>query len=189
MEFRHHALFYGSSYDRGLQHLLKMWPKIREKFPDATLHIAYGWNTFDSFFKDNPERQAWKKTMEDLMAQPGITHHGRLGKDELKQLRQKCGIWAYPTHFQEIFCISAVEAQADGCVPCVIDYAALSETVQSGVKIKGDIYDPETKDAYLSALFNLMSDESEWKAQQAQGMEWAKSFLWEKIAKKWQEHF
>lgn len=186
---RQHKVFYGSSYDRGLQHLLELWPKVIEKYPDAELHICYGWNLFDRAFSDNPERMAWKKRMQDMMKTKGITHYGRVGKGELRAVRQKCGIWAYPTHFEEINCITALDAQEDGCVPVVINYAALKETVWSGARIEGDIYDPETKQKYLEALLDLMGDEKKWKEEQKKGKELAQNYLWERIAEKWEKHF
>lgn len=188
---KQHKLFYGSSYDRGLQHLLQMWPKIIEKFPDATLDICYGWDLFDKAFPDNPERIAWKERMVKAMHQQGITHHGRISKEELKKVREQCGIWAYPTDFTEINCITALECQQDGVVPVVINLAALKETVQSGVKIEGDIYDEggKTFDKYLTELLALMGDEKRWKEESEKGKEFAKNFAWEKISKKWEEQF
>lgn len=186
---RHHKLFYGSSYDRGLDMLLPIWPAIKEKFPDATLDIAYGWDLFDKGYADNPERRQWKERINKQMEQPGITHHGRISQDKLKELRQQCGIWVYPTYFPEINCITALECQKDGVVPCVINFAALKETVQSGVKVDGDIYDDETKAAFLSSLLELMGDPKKWQEEQRKGMEFAKQFDWSQIASKWKEVF
>jgi len=181
----HDRLFYGSSYDRGLDILLKLWPRILEKYPSATLQVCYGWDIFDRAFADNPERQAWKRKINDLMKQKGITHHGRLGKDELKKVRKSCHIWAYPTYFPEISCITALECQYDGVVPCVINYAALKETVQSGLKVDGDIYDRQTQDKWLEALFRLMSDNNLWEKERKKGIEFAKKFGWDNIANQW----
>lgn len=186
---KQHNLFWGSSYDRGLQHLLGMWPKIKEKFPDAELHIAYGWNTFLDFYKDNQERMAWKERLDKQMEQEGITHHGRLGKKELKELRKQCGIWAYPTHFTEINCMTALECQQDGVVPVTMNLAALSETVQSGVKVDGDIYDDETKELYLEKLIYMMGHEVHWKQEQEKGKNFVEQFTWGKVSSKWEHEF
>jgi glycosyltransferase involved in cell wall biosynthesis len=185
MAIRQHKLFYGSSYDRGLEHLLDMWPSIKKDVPDAELHVCYGWETFDSFYNDNPERLAWKARMEAKMKQEGITHHGRLGKTDLKKVRQECGIWAYPTHFTEINCITALSAQADGCVPVAINLAALEETVQSGVKVSCDIYEQDCKAEYLKELIALMNDQKRWKEEQEKGQEFARQFTWKEVAKQW----
>jgi GT2 family glycosyltransferase len=186
---KNHKLIYTSSYDRGLEWLLQMWPEIKKKYPDATLEICYGWNTFDVLLANNPERQSWKVQMISAMKQDGIKDHGRIGKEELKKLRQECGILAYPSHFFEIFCISAVEAALDGVVPVVTSLGALPETVQSGVVVDGDIRDESTRTKYLEELLSLMGDETRRKKLAKEGMEFAKQFSWTFIAQKWNDEF
>lgn len=185
---RNHKLFWGSSYDRGLQHILKMWPSIKEKYNDAELHICYGWDLFIKGYANNPERLAWKDRIDQQMKFAGITHHGRISKKETWKLMSECGIWAYTTHFSETNCITALECQQRGCVPVTIDLAALHETVQSGVKIRGDIYDPETYDLYLEKILELMGDEKAWKEHSEKGKQFAESFHWQQIAQEWSKY-
>ena len=147
-----HGVIYTSSYDRGLAHLLEMWPEVKKVIPDAELHIFYGWQLFDRFYSDNPSSMNWKKKMVEMMQADGVTDHGRIPQPELTEEIKKSGIWAYPAHFGEINCISGLKAQALGAVPVVIDYAALETTVQFGIKVKGDIYDPKTKETYKKQL-------------------------------------
>lgn len=178
-------LFYGSSYDRGLDVLLFIWQDILEVYPDATLDIAYGWDLFDKFAANNPERVQWKQTVQSLMAQKGITHHGRVGKDKLSQIRQSCGIWAYPTYFQEINCITALECQNDGLVPVTMKLAALAETAQKGVLVEGDIKDPAVLKVYKQELLSLMGDHTKWKHMRHKCQKFARSNDWSKIAALW----
>ncbi len=185
MEFKQHKLIWASSYDRGLIWLLKLWPKIIEKYPDVTLDIYYGWNLFDKAFSNNHERMAWKKKMCELMTQKGITEYGRVGKEELNKATQEAGIWVYPTDFDEINCITALNCQKYGCVPCVINRAALQETVGSGVKVDGLIFDPEVKEKYLNELLNLMGNEKLWQEESKKGIEFTKNYSWSKIASDW----
>jgi glycosyltransferase involved in cell wall biosynthesis len=186
---RQHTLYWASSYDRGLIHLLKMWPEIYKIYPDAKLHIFYGWDLFIKGYQDNPERMKWMETMNKLMEQEGITHHGRVSKAELTEWQKKCGIFAYPTHFGETNCITALDSQHWGCVPCVINYAGLRETVGSGVRVEGDIYDEDVAKEYVKQLLNLMGDEKLWREEQAKGIEFAKAYYWPLIAKEWSKHF
>lgn len=95
---------YTSSYDRGLEHLLKIWPEVVKEVPDAKLHVFYGWKLFEEFYRDNPERMAWKEKMDKMMEHMGITHHGRVPQPEIEKWYKKCGIFAYPSHFYEINC-------------------------------------------------------------------------------------
>lgn len=182
-------IIYTSSYDRGLQHLLEMWSDIRKAVPDAELEVFYGWQLFDKFFSGNPSSMAWKARIVEQLGQEGIVKHGRLSQPELEKEMQTCGVWAYPTHFGEINCISAIKAQAYGCEPVVINYAALKETVQFGRKVEGDIYDEETKEEYkkqlIDALKNPMSE-----AKREEMMKWAKEkYSWSKIASEWGVEF
>lgn len=178
-------LFYGSSYDRGLQHLLNMWPDIIKEVPEVQLHIAYGWDLFDKAYSNNPERMAWKDRISQQMKQPGITHYGRVSKGKLEKIRKECGIWVYPTHFTEINCITALEAQAAGLVPVVINLAALKETVKSGIKIDGDIYDPEIKETYKKELISLLKDKDRWSKLSSEAKQSVTHYNWENIAKEW----
>jgi glycosyltransferase involved in cell wall biosynthesis len=186
---RNHSLFFGSSYDRGLDILLGMWPEIKKIYPEATLDVCYGWDLFDKGYANNPERMNWKNKIDALMKQPGITHHGRVGKEELKLIRQKCGVWTYPTYFAEINCITALECQQDGLVPVTMDDFALKESVGSGFKIKGDIYDTEVKKEYLDTLMKLIGDRKLWEKESKKAQEFAKDFQWDKIAKEWSNNF
>ena len=175
-------LVYGSSYDRGLEHLLRMWPDIKKAIPDATLNIFYGWDTFDKMYWNNPERQAWKLKMDKMMGQEGITHLGRINHAEVAQQMAQSDVWAYPTHFDEISCITAMKAQTYGAIPVYINKAALKETCQYGLAIEGDIYDDETKEVYKQRLIDLLqSIKTRVDIRQAMQVD----FTWKKVAKEW----
>lgn len=181
-----HEIIWTSSYDRGLQHLLDIWPDVIKAVPDAKLHVFYGWKLFKQFYADNPERMEWLKEIEVKLKQPGITHHGRVSQTELESWIKGCGIWAYPTDFYEINCISAIKAQAFGAIPVCMNYAALKETVQYGVKIEGDIYDKETKDNYKEALIKTLQSDQ----KRDEMMAWAREkYSWDAIAKQWSKEF
>jgi len=181
---------YGSSYDRGLEHLLKMWPDVIKEVPDAKLRIFYGWVLFDKVAANNPERQAWKEKMQKLMQQPGITHLGRISHGACQVEMENAGIWAYPCHFGEISCITAMRAQAFGAIPVCTDYAALDETVQHGIKVEGDIYEPEVRETFKNQLVRLLRNPKEQEVLRDPMMKWAKEhFSWVTVAKQWSEEF
>lgn len=183
-------IVYGSSYDRGLEHLLKMWADIKKAVPEAQLRIFYGWNLFDVVAKGNPQMQDWKQRMVKLMAQDGITELGRISHEAVKVEYENAGIWAYPAHFGEISCISAMKAQVYGAIPVVVSYAALQETVQHGIKVDGDIYEPETRDEFKAKLIELLKDDKAQEKIRKPMMEWAKKkFAWSNVAKQWSNDF
>ena len=184
------SVIYTSSYDRGLEHLLKMWPDIKKEVPEAKLFIAYGWQLFVKFYSNNPSSMGWKNRMDEMMRADGIVHLDRLPQDKLSEKMKECGIWAYPTHFGEINCISALKAQCYGAIPVVINYAALETTIKYGVKVEGDIYDQETKEEYKKQLISLLKDDKRQKEIRKHMMEYAnKNFGWEQVADQWSKEF
>lgn len=125
---------YFSAYYRGLECLLDMWPKIRAEVPEATLDVYYGWESWvalegeDDFYHRMEEKF-------DKLKKDGVTVHGRVSHKELAKAMKQTQVWAYPTQFEEIHCITALKAQEAGCYPVVTSVAALKETVQCGDKI------------------------------------------------------
>lgn len=182
-------VIYTSSYDRGLEHLLRMWPEVKKEVSEAELHIFYGWQLFDKFYSNNPASMSWKQKMTDMMREPGVIEHGRLAQPDLTKEYELSGVWAYPTHFGEINCISAIKAQAYGCEPVVVNYAALKETVQYGRKVDGDIYDRETQEAFKKELIDALKNPMEEKYRRLM-MEWAlDKYEWSVIAREWNKEF
>lgn len=181
-----HRMIYASSYDRGLEKLLVMFPKIKEEVPDAELHIFYGWNTYDEMVKTGRRSAEWKNRMLILMDQPGVFEHGRIGQKKLVKEHFKSGVWAYPTLFTEISCIGAMRSQACGAIPVVNDYAALKETVKWGIKNEGDVTKDETFVNYATKLIALLKDnETQEKIRQEMMPKAIEQFGWNKIAESW----
>ncbi len=178
-----------SSPDRGLEHLVEMWPDVKKEVPEAELHVFYGFQLFDRFYGNNPSSMGWKKKLVDNMAEYGIVDHGRVPQPELKKFMEESGIWAYPTHFGEINCISAIKAQAYGCEPVVVNYAALKETVQFGRKVEGDIYDQETKDEFKKQLIEALKNPMSQADREYMQLKTQDKYSWDTVAKDWSGEF
>lgn len=145
MTKKKHSVGYFSAYYRGLECLLKMWPKIRAEVPDATLDVYYGWESWVAMQGEDDFYTRMEKKFTEL-ADHGVTVHGRVSHEELARAMKQTQVWAYPTEFTEIHCITALKAQEAGCYPVVTNVAALNETVQCGDKIRTKkIYSDEYK--------------------------------------------
>lgn len=184
------AMIYASSPDRGLVYLLNNWSKILEKCPEAKLDVFYGFQVFDVIHQNNPARMAWKAQVLEMMKQPGITYHGRVGHTELNKQYATHGVWAYPTDFEEISCISAMKAQSCGAIPVTTNYAALKETVRNGYRVDVDIKEKSGQDAYLDKLCEVLNDEKGQEEIRKGMMDFAqKNFSWTGVATEWDELF
>lgn len=146
-----HRMIYASSYNRGLEQLLEMWPDILKEVPDATLHIYYGWETYDTFVKQGFVKDTgFKDRMLKLMDQPGVTDHGRVGHKELLREYAKSEILAYPcTYAGEINCIALTKAIACGCIAVTNDHEIMKER-----NVYGSIHIEQFKEYLINTLKN-----------------------------------
>ena len=194
-----HRIIWMSSHVRGLEVLYLIWPEVKKAVPDATLDIFYGWESFVNVLKDNPDRMNWMAKMQAWEKElKGVTDHGKISQEQIVQEIFKSGVWAYPCPFPEIYCITAIKAQAGGCIPVSSDFAALDETVQFGIKIhmkaqKEDIsvgkWENAEVQAYKDALIDVLKHPQKYQKEQKKMMDWARSQSWEAVAKQWIEEF
>lgn len=183
---------YASSPDRGLDILLEIWPKIKEKVKDATLHIFYGFSqTYDKLHSGRARMIAYKEhILSEVKKLDGVIYHGKVGHSELHDHFMSAGLWLYPTHFTEISCITAMKAQAAGMIPVTMTVAALDETVQHGYKISFPIADTRSRKAFENITVDLLKDMKKQEKIRVPMMEWAKEYYsWTNVAKQWDELF
>jgi glycosyltransferase involved in cell wall biosynthesis len=153
-----YTMVYGSLYNRGLVQLLTLWPKIKLAVPQAKLRIFYGWQTIEKLMPLK-DFQIYKKQVEDLMDQEGITHLGRISHKEVAKEMLGAGVWAYPCiEFNEISCITAMKAQIGGAIPVVIPKAALNETVKYGVKVSHGKNSEDILNNWADELIKILND-------------------------------
>lgn len=183
---------YASSPDRGLDILLTIWPKIREKVPDAHLHIFYGFTeTYDKLHANRDRMIQYKEQILKLMNElDGVHYHGKVNHAELHMHLMSSGLWLYPTHFTEISCITAMKAQAAGAVPVTMTIAALDETVRHGYKIIFPIADTRSVKAFENITVDLLTNHEKQEKIRVPMMRWAKDFFdWSLVAKEWDALF
>lgn len=133
-----YKVVYGSSPDRGLGRLLRAWPRIRSREPRATLDIYYSWDLLEYAMKYLPMVREQHKTLRaeaEGMWDLGVAVKGGVDQMTLAKAYRTAGIWAYPTTFEEISCITAMKTQAAGCRPLVLNSGALAETLNGRVLI------------------------------------------------------
>jgi glycosyltransferase involved in cell wall biosynthesis len=194
-------LIYASSPDRGLERLLQLFPKIREQVPDAELHIFYGFYNWKKMAQQANNRIELEKiarfeALIEAQKDKGVTYHGRVPEPQLAKEFAKAKVWAYPSWFTETYCITALMAQASGCIPVTTELGALPETVSHGFIIKPPITSPEYERAFIKRVVCILKNEkndprerpAEEYATAGRAYTLAKSG-WDKIALDWQKHF
>lgn len=181
-----------SAPDRGLEVLLKMWPKIKKEVPEAELHWFYGWETFDKLHEGNKEKMQWKKNLLELLDQPGVYDEGRVDHKTIAKKYQEAQLWLYPTEFYEIYCITADKAQAGGAFPVTTNVGALEERVLFGKKFDvSDFYSNEkVQKEYIDYVVSrLKAPKTVDVVRKTMVTKSLKNNSWQRIADQWDELF
>jgi glycosyltransferase involved in cell wall biosynthesis len=187
-----HKVVNSSSPDRSWLSLLRLWPKVRERVPDATLHLFYGFANWEKVARQNPAEKAKLDEIRALLASlegQGVFYRGRVDQKTLAREFLSAGVWAYPTWFTETSCISAMEAQAAGLALVTSPIAALKETcpADSTYWVEGDwlseSYQERFADWLTAALVSVPSRRHELQTRARE------RFSWDSVAREWEELF
>jgi glycosyltransferase involved in cell wall biosynthesis len=180
---------YSSSPDRGLAALLQLWQRhviVMDVDPLPELHIYYGWESFDATSHLYPGMSMMKETIQALGDHPSIHWRGRLPQGELAQEFLTAEVWAYPTNFLEVSCITAMEAMAAGLTCVTSECGALPETLGDvGFKVPGPNGGSGYAELWMGVLYASLLKEDVIQAQRNAGRERVKNLTWEKSWEKW----
>lgn len=167
-------IIYASSYDRGLETILKSWDYIKQCEPEAELHIYYGWQTYDKYVTMRLASQEWKEKMLELMDQDGVYEHGRVGHKELVKEYAKASVFAYPCIYSgEINCIALTKAIATNCNIITNDFAVLAERSPNAV----------SDELFINKVVEELSKETKNELND----EYITSMSWANVALDWQK--
>lgn len=187
---RKNHLLFPSSPNRGLDTLIGMLPHIRQRVPDAEVHVYYGFDCWEKIARSwgNMAELDQIEKMRALIARTeGVVNHGRVSQHVLAKRMMASKVWCYPTMFQETFCVTAAEMQAAGVVPVATRLAALPETIKHGVLIDPG---PDSGPQFVEHTVQLLQDDSTREAIAAGGREYALANLsWAALAADWEALF
>jgi len=167
-----YKFIYSSLANRGLCELLKMWPRIIEWKPNATLHI---YSDINSSFMVSSFPSLMNEIRDLLTLMPNVFYHGCVSKSELYESWKTTDVWFYPTAFSETFCVTALEAAASKTLAIATNLAGLQHTVGN----RGILFDAMlTQTQVLQLLKDTLDNEELKKSLIERNYEWAKSNTW-----------
>lgn len=183
-------VMYASSPDRGMEYLLRIFPRAHEVVRDLELHLYYGFDNINKVVdKVGPNHWITANTerLKRLIEQPGVTNHGRTGQPELLKEWFKAGIWCHPSNFSETSCITCMDAQACGAIPLTSPIWAVSENVQHGIFIDGNLNSELVRARYVNQLILLAHDKERQQQIREVMMPYAiERFNWENFVSQWE---
>jgi len=173
---KEHRIMFTSRSERGLFKALELYEKLGDKNLEF---IACSYGTFDTEEVARIEELCNQKMVE--LGQKGFDiKQARYTKEDLYREIAKSKAVIYPTQFPEIFCISAIEAQANGTAYITTDDFAMKETVgYQGISL-GDNYD----ELFLQRMKKVIYIDQERQVYERQGLEHVEKYTWKNVAKK-----
>jgi glycosyltransferase involved in cell wall biosynthesis len=163
-----HRLAWCSSPDRGLHHLIGMFPDIREQVPGALLDIYY---RFDPWYEQVSKLQSAvgdrAKYINECLnrlgrdGENGVKVWGATPNVEMARRLRASGVLPYTAdclRFTETFSVSVMDACAAGCLPIISNCDALPN-IYGGVATQIDGKPSERRGAWISAIVKAMTED------------------------------
>lgn len=147
------AALYQSRPERGLEHLLRpggIMDRLRDK-----LHLfVCGYdNTVPEMRGYYGQLEAWANAL------PNVSMLGHLTKATLAEVQTHCDLLLYPTEFEEVSCITAMEAMHAHLPILSSKCGALPETCKDSGTVLLDLKDGRAdEDAFVAKLEQLYAD-------------------------------
>lgn len=186
-------VMYTSSPDRGLHHLLKLWPRVQKKMPDVELHVFYDiqkWLTTDQTMVDAGLHSITGKraaVLRELIPEvENVTFHGGVGQGRLSRELLSASLVIYPcdpVQPTEGYSMSVLEGIAAGCKVLISNADAFPE-LWSGAPNVTMLPLPINEDAWVETIITLLQSEPA-KAIDPEQME--KKWSWDAIAEVWEK--
>jgi glycosyltransferase involved in cell wall biosynthesis len=149
-------LIYCSVPERGLVHLSRLFPHIRQQVPDAELVVTSDY----SLWGRSPGTEQFKQMFGNAA---GVLYFGKVTRQKLVELQKSSKVMAYPCTYYEGFCIAALECIAAAAVPVTTNKFALATTVgSSGMLVDGEAGEIEYDDAFIRNVVKLLTAQDCW---------------------------
>ena len=180
---------YCSAPDRGLTYLLSYWPKIRERVPHAELIVT---GSFALWGNADEENDRFFSDIYSRADEFKITFLKRIPKEELAVLQASSCAMLYPTKFDEMYCISAIECMSVGTPVVSNARAAMIERIDNGIDgylLNGGPDTEGFEEQFIDRAVDLLSNEQRRLELGRAAIGRTSHLSYRALARKWEEKF
>lgn len=189
------SIVYTSSPDRGLHHLLDVFPMVRALRPEATLKVFYRFWPWYEATKNNEDligqRARYIKERLDVLGQNGengLTLVGPVDNKTLAKELSRTEVLAYPcapVRFTEGFSIAILDACAAGCMPVIAGVDALPSIYEGVADI---IHGPPgaKRSLWTDRIVHWLTSKEERQAATTKAVAFAQRFSRQEVSKVWE---
>ena len=182
-------LIYSSTPFRGLALIPQIYAELKKRHPDLELHVYSGYSVYKgpAGYSESAEAD-FRALSQELQSLPDVTVHGNIRQQELAREFMRSAILLYPNTFAETSCITAMEAQAAGCVTISSALGALPETVgDAGILIPDLPGSPAYIKAFIDATDRLLTDDALFNDLSETALKRSERLGWETVASRFMD--
>lgn len=170
-------MLYQSRPERGLEHLVRpggIMEKLHESYPGKyVLYYCSYDNTTEQMASYYAQLNEWAKRL------PNVSNLGSMKKRDLAEVQVSCDLLCYPTEFEEVSCITAMESMHAGLPMLTSAVGALPETCKEAGIILHDLVDGRAnEEAFIASIKHLSDNRDELKLLADKQREAAKVMTW-----------
>jgi phosphatidylinositol alpha-mannosyltransferase len=166
------VLFVGRLEKRkGLRFLLRAWPHVLERVPDARLVVVGRGRPLEGY-RRFAARQGWSP--ED------VVFAGYVAAEDLPRYYQACDVFCAPNTGQESFGIVLLEAMAAGAPIVASDIPGYRDVVTDGVH--GLLVEPKKSAALADGICRLLTNPELRATMRSAGQMTARAYDWPRVA-------
>lgn len=168
--------------DRGLKILAKVYPKIKEQIPDASLVITSDYRLWGVSEARN------EGFITSFFGMDGVRFMGAIPRREMVKEQMLAQVQAYPCTYQELFCYSVAECSVAGAYPITTRMGAL-DTTNMGTQIEGDYNSIHWQNKFVDEVVNTLASSTLENMQNSVKQMAMERFSIEKILVEWEKVF
>jgi FkbM family methyltransferase len=117
---------FNASVTKGMVSLVNdIWPRVKQRIPDAKLKVIGGYYRFRSDHGPDEQELDWRRMVKE---NPDIDFTGIIPQKDISDILRKASFMIYPVGFPETFGISTLEALAHNVPLITCRFGALEET-------------------------------------------------------------
>jgi phosphatidyl-myo-inositol alpha-mannosyltransferase len=166
------VLFVGRLEKRkGLKFLLRAWPKVLERQPNARLVVVGRGRPLEGY-RRFAARQGWSPS--------DVVFAGYVAAEDLPRYYQSCDVFCAPNTGQESFGIVLLEAMAAGAPIVASDIPGYRDVVSDGEQ--GLLVEPKNPGAIADAVLRLLANPELRANMRRTGQDNARAYDWPRVA-------
>jgi phosphatidylinositol alpha-mannosyltransferase len=179
MDDRPTVLFVGRLEKRkGLKFLLRAWPMVLERQPDARLIVVGRGRPLEGY-RRFAARQGWSPQ--------DVVFAGYVPSEELPRYYQACDVFCAPNTGQESFGIVLLEAMAAGAPIVASDIPGYRDVLSNGVQ--GLLVEPQNPGALADGICRLLANPEVRASMRRAGQAKAQAYDWPTVATQVLEYY